>query len=237
MTQTFVHRFERAVTAICPDIKARIATPRRDRIDDRALWWELSCCILSSQVPYAVATAAADAIEQAELLLVQKLGVDELAVALENVLTHRVTVGGRSIRYRFPGSRAKQLAAAHLAVHRREASLSTLLSRFPDASHARRWLVENAPGVGPKQASMFLRNVGLTYSLAILDRHVLKYMSALGISDHAQPFVSGMPTYLRLEQTLSEHATRIGYEVGLLDWAIWIVMRADNEPNMELDFA
>jgi N-glycosylase/DNA lyase len=46
-----------------------------------------------------------------------------------------------------------------------------------------------------------------------------------------------MSTYLRLEQSLREHATRIGYDVGLLDWAIWIVMRADKEPNMELDFA
>jgi N-glycosylase/DNA lyase len=237
MTQTFIHRFERAVTAICPDIQARIAMPRRAEIDDRALWWELSCCILSSQVPYPVATAAADAIEKAELLLPQELEPHELATALEDVLTHHVVVGGRSIRYRFPGSRAKQLAAAHLAVHRRDASLSTLLATFADASEARRWLVNNVPGAGPKQSSMFLRNVGLTYSLAILDRHVLKYMSALGISDHTLPFVSGMSTYLRLEQTLREHATRIGYEVGLLDWAIWIVMRADKQPNMELDFA
>ena len=84
---------------------------------------------------------------------------------------------------------------------------------------------------------MFLRNTGLTYSLAILDRHVLNYMSEVGISAHTQPYVSGMSTYLRLEQSLREHATRIGYDVGLLDWAIWIVMRADKEPNMELDFA
>lgn len=237
MTQTFIHRFERAVMAVCPDIQARIATPRREKIDDRALWWELSCCILSSQVPYQIATAAADAIEQTELLLGHELDPDELAIAIEDVLTHRVVVGGRSVRYRFPGSRAKQLAAGRFAVHRRDASLSALLTTFTDASQARRWLVDNVPGIGPKQASMFLRNVGLTYSLAILDRHVLKYMSTLGIGEHAQPFVSGMSTYLRLEQSLREHATRIGYEVGLLDWAIWIVMRADKEPNMELDFA
>lgn len=237
MTHSFVHRFERAVTAICPEIQARIATLRRDKIDDRMLWWELSCCILSSQVPYSVATAAADAIEYEELLLAPKLETDELTTALEDVLTRCLIVGGRSVRYRFPNSRSKQLAAAHAAVHRRDTSLSALLASFADVSLARRWLVDNVPGAGPKQASMFLRNVGLTYSLAILDRHVLKYMSVLGISDHAQPFVSGMSTYLHLEQALREYAMRIGYEVGLLDWAIWIVMRAEREPNMELDFA
>ena len=237
MTQTFVHRFERAVGAICPEIQARSAKPRRVKIDDRAMWWELSCCILSSQVPYSVAAAAADRIDHAKLLLASKVNPDTLATALENILAHRMLVEDRFVRYRFPASRAKQLAACHSAVRRQGESLSGLLARFSDALEARRWLVDNIPGVGPKQASMFLRNVGLTYSLAILDRHVLKYMSALGITRHAQPFVSGLSTYLRLEQMLREHAKGIGYEVGLLDWAIWIVMRADKQPNTELNFA
>ncbi len=237
MSFTLPHRLERAVMAICPDIQARIDTPRPGTIDDPTLWWELSCCILSSQVPYDIASAAADAIARAELLLAPASDQAALTDALESILMHRVALEGRHVRYRFPGSRAKQLAAAHAAVHRRDTSLSALVQGFGDASQARQWLVEHIPGAGPKQASMFLRNAGLTYSLAILDRHVLKYMSELGISDHARPYVSGLSTYLRLEQSLREHASRIGYDVGLLDWAIWIVMRADKESNLELDFA
>lgn len=236
MSFTFPHRLERAVAAICPDIQARIDTPRPDPLDERALWWELSCCILSSQVPYSIASAAADAIAQAELLLAKVSDQSALADALEDILMHRVELDGRPVRYRFPGSRSKQLAAAHAAVYSRDSSLSALIQDFSDASQARQWLVKHVPGAGPKQASMFLRNAGLTYSLAILDRHVLTYMSEVGISDHSQRYVSGMSTYLRLEQSLREHATCIGYDVGLLDWAIWIVMRADKEPNMELDF-
>ncbi len=236
MSHAFPHRLERAVAAICPDIQARIDTPRPDTIDERSLWWELSCCILSSQVPWGIASAAADAIAQAELLPAQAIDQAALADALEDILMHRVELEGRPVRYRFPVSRAKQLAAARAAVYRREASLSALVQHFGDASQARQWLVKHIPGAGPKQASMFLRNAGLTYSLAILDRHVLAYMSAVGISDYPQPYVTGMSTYLRLEQSLREHATRIGYDVGLLDWAIWIVMRADKESNMELDF-
>lgn len=236
MSFTLPHRLERAVTAICPDIQARVDTPRSGPLDERALWWELSCCILSSQVPYGIASAAADAIAHAELLLTQVCDQSALADAIEDILMHRVELDGRPVRYRFPGSRAKQLAAAHAAVYSRDASLSALVQDFSDASQARQWLVKHIPGAGPKQASMFLRNAGLTYSLAILDRHVLSYMSEVGISDHTQHYVSGMSTYLRLEQSLREHAARIGYDVGLLDWAIWIVMRADKEPNMELDF-
>lgn len=236
MNFTFPHRLERAVTAICPDIQARIDTPRPDIIDERTLWWELSCCILSSQVPYGIASAAADAIAKVELLPNRAIDQVALADALEDILMYRVELEGRPVRYRFPGSRAKQLAAAHAAVYRRETGLSALVQSFGDAAQARQWLVKHIPGAGPKQASMFLRNAGLTYSLAILDRHVLHYMSEVGISHHTQTYVSSMATYLRLEQSLREHATRIGYDVGLLDWAIWIVMRADKEPNMELDF-
>lgn len=237
MTQRFPHRLERAVMAICPDIEARVAAPRAKAIDDRALWWELSCCILSSQVPFTVATAAAEAIDRAGLLLAEHVELEGLASELEDVLANRVAVGSRSVRYRFPSSRAHQLASTHALVHRHGGSMSALLAQFDDAAAARRWLVDNVPGAGPKQASMFLRNIGMSYSLAILDRHVLNYMSALGIGDHAGSAVAGLPTYLRLEDALRGHAKHLGYAVGLLDWAIWIVMRADKEQNLELDFA
>ena len=143
MSFTIPHRLERAVLAICPDIQARIDTPRTDPIDDRALWWELSCCILSSQVPYGIASAAADAIAQAKLLLAPTSDQAFLGDALEDILLRRIALDGRLVRYRFPGSRAKQLAAAHAAVHRHGTSLSALVQGFGDASQARQWLVEH----------------------------------------------------------------------------------------------
>jgi N-glycosylase/DNA lyase len=89
----------------------------------------------------------------------------------------------------------------------------------------REWLVDNAPGIGPKQASMFVRNVGLSYELAILDRHVLNYMIALDITPTPIRQTSALRPYLKGETALRVHADHIGVSVGLLDWAIWIVMR------------
>ncbi|MFH0806904.1 MAG: DNA lyase [Elusimicrobiota bacterium] len=44
----------------------------------------------------------------------------------------------------------------------------------------RNWIVKNIKGIGYKEASHFLRNIGLGENLAILDRHILKNMKALG---------------------------------------------------------
>lgn len=214
----------KAVAAICPDIQARMRDPVLN-FDERSLWWELSSCVLSSQVPYALATAAADAIDASHLLQDRGRDSSVLVEPLIQVLSAPLLVGGRFRCYRFPKSRAAQLAATRGAVTEHGDSLRMLLDRFSDATDARAWLVGNAPGIGPKQASMFLRNVGLSYDLAILDRHVLSYMAALGIYSEPTFSIVGLTQYRKHEAVLRGYAQELDCPVGLLDWAIWIVMR------------
>lgn len=217
-------KLSNAVAAICPDVQARIVRPSVPP-DERSLWWELSSCVLSSQVPYTLAVAAADAIDSEGLLLDECRDQEELKRGLVGVLSSPLSVEGRSRAYRFPIARAHHLAAIRMAVAAEACSLRALVDRFQDAEKARAWFVTHAPGLGPKQASMFLRNAGVSYNLAILDRHVLNYMAALGIYSGASLSISGLAQYRRHEAVLRDHADDIGCPVGLLDWAIWIVMR------------
>lgn len=216
-----------AVAAICPDIQARVQHPATPP-DERRLWWELSSCILSSQVPYSLAVAAADAIDAEGLLLDTCRDQESLTSLLVEVLSAPLSVEGRSRAYRFPVTRARHLAATQTAVTNKAPSLRMLLDQFHDAAEARAWFVRYAPGIGPKQASMFLRNAGVSYDLAILDRHVLSYMAALGIYSGANLSIAGLAQYRRHEIVLSDHARDLDCPVGLLDWAIWIVMRVAN---------
>ncbi len=213
-----------AVAAICPDILSRVAQPTL-RPDERRLWWELSSCVLSSQVPYALAVAAADAIDAEGLLLDNHNNQESLTSRLAEVLRTPLSVEGRSRAYRFPVARARHLAATRAAVTSEARLLRSLVDSFSDAAEARIWFVTHAPGIGPKQASMFLRNVGESYDLAILDRHVLNYMSAIGIYVGAGLSITGFAQYRRIESVLRDHADSMKCSVGLLDWAIWIVMR------------
>ena len=216
-------QLQSAVASICPDIESRVSQ-RRDAADERALWWELSACVLSSQVPFSLAPAAADAIDEAGVLYCNS-HCGSVGNSIHGILHTPLKIGGRERLYRFPSVRAVQLERIHSSVFDNADSLSTLIAGFATASHARTWLVENAHGIGPKQASMFLRNVALTYDLAIIDRHVLDYMSLTGLHSKGSSAVSSLKHYLPLEDVLRVHAEELKCPVGILDWAIWIVMR------------
>jgi N-glycosylase/DNA lyase len=221
-------RIRQAVVCIAAEIDARVHNrPFTIATTDRELWLELTCCVLSSQVPYDSARAAALRIEEAGLLWHCDAAEPEiLTQELTKLLSTPFLFNGRCRRYRFPNIRARQIAAAFCAIRDKWGSLSNLLSRNPDVRLARSWLVEHVPGVGPKQASMFLRNAAGALDLAILDRHVLHYMSALNLCSDATLEVTTMSRYELYEIQLRRHAQSLGHAVGLLDFAIWIVMRA-----------
>lgn len=219
---------KRAISAIYPDIKERVVKQRV--VDERHLWWELSCCILSSQVPYELAMCAADRIDEKGCLYdIPSISIFELESLLFELLNTPFTLNDRERRYRFPSSKARQLALTYSAINNSSSSLPSLLNSFESDVVLRKWLVSNASGIGPKQASMFLRNCGFTYDLAILDKHVLDYMSEIGLFDRVPSSVSSLNKYTLHETELKAHASELGCSVGLLDWAIWIVMRVSNK--------
>lgn len=216
-------QLQAAVASICPDIENRVVQCRAPA-DERALWWELSVCVLSSQVPFSLAIAAADVIDKSGVMH-SSSHCEDVGDTIHAILRTPLRVAGRERLYRFPSVRAVQLERLRASVLANAASLSALLAGFTTANHARRWLVDNAHGLGPKQASMFLRNVALTYDLAIIDRHVLDYMLLTGLHSKSGSAVSSLKQYLPLEDVLRLHAEELKCPVGILDWAIWIVMR------------
>jgi len=92
-------------------------------------------------------------------------------------------------------------------------------------------LVEDLPGIGPKQASMFLRNIGLTYELAVLDVHVLRYLQMIGLRRIVR--IHRLADYEQAEAVATHYAIECGRPVGLLDWAIWITMQAAAEEKLQ----
>ncbi|EHP68391.1 MAG: N-glycosylase/DNA lyase [Metallosphaera yellowstonensis] len=85
-----------------------------------------------------------------------------------------------------------------------------------DTLEAREKLLE-IDGLGMKEASHFLRNVGFL-DVAIIDRHVLRYLS-----EHVgfQGKMTSKRRYLELESLLKSISFTLGLEVGVLDLYIW----------------
>jgi len=234
MTNVDQSRVAAAVQAVHSDIEKQVVA-RNLKLDEAGLWYELSCCILSSQVRYDLAVSAADSIAEAGVLLSGSRPEGELCQSLSMLLNQPLHVDGQWKRYRFPNKRADQISKLAVRVHLEATNLDELLTSFSEPDDARNWLVTHAPGIGPKQASMFLRNIYHSFDLAIIDRHVVDYMKIMDIYDPQNGSMSTLRTYRKHEAAMTAHALEMGVKVGLLDWAIWVVMRVLK--NMEKERA
>ena len=85
----------------------------------------------------------------------------------------------------------------------------------------RGWLVANVKGIGWKESSHFLRNVGYT-DYAILDRHILNLMLENGlIKERSNPL--NEKNYLAIEKKLEKFARRLKMSQAELDLYMWFM--------------
>lgn len=91
---------------------------------------------------------------------------------------------------------------------------------FDDLFELREWLVENILGIGMKEASHFLRNIGLGKDFAILDRHILKNLKEFGVINEIPKFIS-KKVYVNIEDKMREFSKRINVPMDELDLLLW----------------
>lgn len=203
-----------------------------DREDD--LWEVLARCVLSSQVVYSSALLATKALVERRLLPSQvslRAKPAEYEALVATVLGEPRWSGSSLRRYRFPNSRARQLSATRTAFLTEGVTLSKFLDRSGGPFEMRRRLVRLVSGFGPKQASMFLRDCGKGGGLAILDRHVLSYMKAIGVGEISRRHGS-LARYEETETEFVDYASCIGYPPSPVDRAIWFVIRVAKQEGV-----
>jgi N-glycosylase/DNA lyase len=95
-----------------------------------------------------------------------------------------------------------------------------LLKNIPkDPKEARNYLVKNIKGLGYKEASHFLRNIGYR-GLAILDRHIINSLYELG-AIKSKDIPKSRKKYLELEEKMKEFSRKIGIDMDELDLLLW----------------
>ena len=188
------------------------------------LWKRLVECILSSQVSYASAQVATQRITS---ILFSSMGRCEeiLTDALINCLLKPMTVCGKTVRYRFPRLKSKQVALTWSYFEANAKPLASIVYSDSSENELRDELIDLVSGLGLKQASMFLRDVGAAKNLAIIDRHVIDFMEAVHLSSNLTKSLN-TKEYLELENSLRDYAFFLGYSLDILDRAVWLVTRA-----------
>lgn len=122
----------------------------------------------------------------------------------------RPVLKGRS---RFHNKKAGYLVSARRSFDKNVLSGENILD-------VRRRIVDNIKGVGYKEASHFLRNIGLGKDIAILDRHILKNLKRYGVID-AVPSSISEKSYLNIEEGARSFAKSMNLTLEELDLLFW----------------
>lgn len=129
----------------------------------------------------------------------------------------------QEIQVELTGVRFNERKAEYICLARKmfsNQSLRSTISGFSSPFAAREWLVQNVMGLGYKEASHFLRNIGLGEDLAILDRHILKNLKLMGVIDEIPASLS-KKAYLDIERKMIEFSKQVRIPMSHLDLLLW----------------
>ena len=133
----------------------------------------------------------------------------------------REEIGAYLKGIRFRNNKANYIVEArNLFTKKGQLDIKSKIMACDDSVRLREWLVENVKGVGMKEASHFLRNIGLGEKLAILDRHIMRNLKDLGVLESI-PKSFSEKAYLQIENKMMVYSESIGISVGELDLLLW----------------
>ncbi|PYB69188.1 N-glycosylase [Thermoplasma sp. Kam2015] len=165
------------------------------RSSKETLFKELVFCILAANTSASMSLRMQEAIGDGFLYMSR----DELRNAL------------KTNKYRFYNVRSDFIVRSRSIID----ELPEIV-KSSDHEGSRDYLVENVYGVGYKEASHFLRNVGI-FDFAILDKHIMKWMSQY----YPVKKNSSKKNYLYNEEIFRGLSASLGVEPGILDLFIW----------------
>ena len=183
----------------------------------RSLREEIAACLLGGHgMPAEVGLAAFHRMRDRGLLD-GKASLDEI----ESALSEPLTVASRRVRYRYPHTKSRFLAAAMQKLNLQPAPPHTPIE-------LRSWLL-TFPGIGPKTASWITRNSLHSDDVAILDIHIIRAGLLMGLFS---PKHSVQRDYFDMEARLVAFAHAAGVSLSRFDSIIWFYMRQMHEMVM-----
>lgn len=210
----------------------RIKTRYRENwkeVKEVRLWKELVFCILSANVSYELVKSTVDVLDKRKLLdsywLINiRNSAQILSEELGKPLFEPIKKDGEGRKYRYP-RRGREIVEAARIIYLKNGSIKNMLEKAESDTLLRNNLAETIPGLGFKEASHFLRNIGFSNSLAIIDIHILDFISQYLNVDLKKRSVASIKEYLLFEKILQNFSEYHGLNLAIFDLAVWFYMR------------
>ena len=188
-----------------PRIESYLQMFRALREADDARWFEELCfCLLAVQANAHHADEAVRSLKAAGLLA---------AGTARDIRPHLRKV-------RFLNTKARWIVAARGFVADGGAKEIRARLRAMDSKPVRDWLADEVDGIGLKEASHLLRNLGFGDDLAILDRHILRSLVRLRVISRLPSSLS-RARYLGIEEKMRTFARSLGMTLAQADAILW----------------
>jgi N-glycosylase/DNA lyase len=193
--------------------KPKFAMERRPE----EIWQQKIFCVLSSQFSAQRAASIANRIVKDIAFFDNSLPFSRIEEECFKFLS------SPQIGYRFPSIRARQISLCWFLFWQVKDDYHEYIRSFDTEEEARGEIAKTFPGMGFKQSSMFLRNIGACKNLSVIDIHILYYLRACHNweFDHLTP-----KRYLQAEDILRKDALHYGVELNVFDTIVWAATRA-----------
>jgi N-glycosylase/DNA lyase len=99
-------------------------------------------------------------------------------------------------------------------------SIYSNIKKIKSHLELREYLVKNVKGIGWKEASHFLRNIGFGADIAILDRHIIRNLIKLGILEEYPKNLSEK-NYREIEEKMRKLSKALDIPMDTLDHVFW----------------
>jgi len=118
--------------------------------------------------------------------------------------------------HRFPNARARYIILARQKIN----DLKKILGGDESDLKKREEIVKNIKGLGMKEASHFLRNIGYK-NLAIIDFHIIDLLVKNNLIVKSKSKSLNVKKYLEIENLLKQIAEKTNLTLGELDLYLW----------------
>lgn len=189
---------------LCDTIECRINELEKNGMcGNETLFNELCFCLLTANFN-----------AEKSMRIQNELGSGFYSLPKDKLLSELKRLG-----HRFPNARSEYILAARAHRNKLRKLIDDLSS---DELALREWFVKNVKGLGYKESSHYLRNIGFK-NYAIIDFHIIDILADNNYIERPKSKSLTRKTYLEIEDVLKKIAKKLDLNLSELDFYLWYI--------------